>query len=749
MPKKTKDSLKRSGGTFVNNVLAVFGNSPLKALNYKQVAAAMGVKDKATRDMIYSVLFELKQQETIQEVKPGKFLLNPKHLPQLSSYKKFITGTVDMKQTGKAYVTSPDLGEDVYISPNNTGHALDGDKVKVYLFPKRSGRKTEGQVVEVIERNRNQFVGTLQLNRNYAFLLPDNTSMPVDIFIPPDKVGTARNGEKVVARITEWPEHSRNPFGEIVAVLGMPGNNNVEMQSILVEFDFPLAFRPEVEAEAGAIPETISKEEIARRRDFRDIFTITIDPADAKDFDDALSLQKLPSGNWEVGVHIADVAHYVQQGSPLDKEAFDRGTSIYLVDRVIPMLPEKLSNHVCSLRQDEEKLCFSAVFEMDNNAKILNQWFGKTVIKSNRRYAYEEVQAMIEGADGDFKEPIMTLFHLSSILRKERYRKGAINFESQEVKFRLDNEGKPIGVYIKEQKEANWLIEDFMLLANRKVAELIGVKKGKTEPKTFVYRIHDAPSPEKLNTFSQFVSKLGYSMKLGSNKEIASSFNKLLKDVSGKGEETMISSIAIRTMAKAVYSTHNIGHYGLAFTYYTHFTSPIRRYPDLLVHRLLFDYMNGATSANAEEYEKMCDHASEMERKAMEAERASVKYKQAEFLIDKLGQVFEARISGVSKWGIFAEIIGNKCEGMIRLRDLNDDFYYLDEDNYQVVGQRYGETIKLGDEVKIRVKNVDLQRKQIDFELIQDEASHLLSSPRLPKMTDFPKKPKGSGKKRH
>ncbi len=720
MPKKKKDTIKRSGSNFVNNVLAVFGNSPLKALNYKQVASSMGVKDKATRDMIYSVLYELREQGTIQEVKPGKFLLNPKHISKVSSYKKFVIGIVDMKQTGKAYVSSTELGEDVYVSPNNTGHSLDGDKVKVYLFPKRSGRKTEGQIVEVLERNRSRFVGTIQITRNYAFLIPDNTAIPVDIFIPPDKIGTAKNGEKVVAKITEWPEHSRNPFGEIIAVLGAPGNNNVEMQSILVEFDFPLAFRPEVEAEAQAIPERIPDDEIARRRDFRDIYTITIDPADAKDFDDALSIQKLPSGNWEVGVHIADVAHYVKPGSPLDQEAFDRGTSIYLVDRVIPMLPEKLSNHVCSLRQDEEKLCFSAVFEMDDNAKVIDQWFGKTVIKSNRRYAYEEVQAMIEGANGDNKESIMTLYKLSSILRKERYRKGAINFESQEVKFHLDSIGKPIGVYIKEQKEANWLIEDFMLLANRKVAESIGIKRGKSDPKTFVYRIHDAPSPEKLNTFAQFVCKLGYSMKLGSSKNIASSFNKLLKDVAGKGEETMISSIAIRTMAKAVYSTHNIGHYGLAFPYYTHFTSPIRRYPDLMVHRLLFDYMHGSPSVNLEEYEKMCDHASEMERKAMEAERASVKYKQAEYLMDKLGEVFDARISGVSKWGIYAEIIGNKCEGMIRLRDLNDDFYYLDEDNYQVVGQRYGETIKLGDEVKIKVKNVDLQRKQIDFELIQE-----------------------------
>lgn len=716
-----KKNTKRGGkGTFAQNVLAVFVNDPFKSYNYKQVAAAMGIKDKASRDMVSAVMKDFVREGILREAKPGKYIPNTQKLTHMAPASRYITGRVDMKQTGKAYVISSELGEDVYISAANTGRAMHGDTVKVFLFPKRPGRKLEGQITEVLQRAKTQFVGTMQVSQKYAFFVPDNTAMAVDFFIPRDSLNQAQNGDKVVINFTDWPEHARNPFGEVVKVLGKPGEHKVEMQSILVEFSFPLAFSKQAEKEAEAIPDVIPPEEIARRSDFRDVFTITIDPPDAKDFDDALSLRSLGEGWWEAGVHIADVSHYVKPGTATDEEGALRGTSVYLVDRVIPMLPEKISNFVCSLRPKEDKLCFSAVFEINEQGQIRKEWFGKTVICSDKRFDYDEVQEIIEGADHPMKPQIMTLHALATRLREERYKKGAINFETQEVKFRLDDAGRPIGVFIKEQKEAHRLIEDFMLLANRRVAEWVGKPKGKAKPPAFVYRIHDEPSPEKINQFSQFVSKLGYSLKLGSRKVLANSMNRLFRDVSGKGEENMIESIAIRTMAKALYSTDNIGHYGLAFDYYTHFTSPIRRYPDLMVHRLLWEYLNGGPSADKESYEQLCVHASEMERKAMEAERASIKLKQAEFLADKVGQVFDALISGVSKYGIYAEIAGNKCEGMIRLRDLHDDFYYLDEENYQVIGQRYGETYKLGDPVKIVVKNVDVQRKQIDFALVRE-----------------------------
>jgi ribonuclease R len=631
-----------------------------------------------------------------------------------------VTGIVDMKSTGKAYIISPDLPEDVFIEANNTNHALNGDKVKVHLFPQRKNRKPEGVIMEIVERAKKQFVGIVHVSKRFAFLVPDSALINVDIYIPLTALKGAKHGQKAVALITEWPEKATNPIGEIIHVLGQPGDNNVEMNAILAEFDFPLEFPKAAEAEAKRIKNIVEPEELAKRRDFRDIWTCTIDPVDAKDFDDALSLQQLPDGNWEVGVHIADVSHYVTPGSAIDTEAYERGTSIYLVDRTIPMLPEQLSNLVCSLRPNEEKLCFSAVFKMNDKAEILNEWFGRTVINSNRRYAYEEVQIMIEGAEGDYKNELMTLHGLSSKLRDERFKKGSIAFKSQEVKFKLDEKGKPIGVMIKEQKEANYLIEDFMLLANRRVAEKIATRKNKEgEAKTFVYRVHDEPNPEKLIRFSEFLQKLGYIFQTNSRKSITASFNSLFDQILGKGEENMIETIAIRTMARAEYTTQNIGHYGLSFRYYTHFTSPIRRYPDLMVHRLLQRYLEEKGSASKEEYEEKCKHSSEMERKAMEAERASVKYKQAEYLMDRIGEEFDGLISGVSKWGIFVELVESKCEGMVSLRLMNDDFYYLDEENYRIIGQRWGKVYRLGDNIRIKVKKIDLQKKQMDFDLVK------------------------------
>jgi ribonuclease R len=715
--KRKKRPGKSNAHSFAKAVLDVFMQNPFKGFNFRQLSHALGVSDKASKELVKEILNDLMAANEIVEMNRGKYKLNPASIrPGISS--NIITGRVDMKQTGKAYIITDELADDVFISANNTYHALNGDIVKVRLFPKRKERKIEGRIIEIIERKRKQFVGVIEHSGKYAFLIPDDVSVPIDIYIPGDSLKGAKNGEKAVARITDWPEHSKNPFGEVINVLGKPGEHEVEMQSILADVGFPVGFPKHVEAEADKIDVTISEEEINSRKDFRNVFTCTVDPEDAKDFDDALSLKKLNNGNWEVGIHIADVSHYVKPGTAIDKEAFDRATSVYLVDRVIPMLPERLSNNVCSLRPHEDKLCYAAVFELDENASVKKEWFGRTVINSDFRYNYDQVQAVIEGGNDPYQKEIMVLHDLASKLRKIRFEKGAIAFSSQEVKFRLDDHGKPIEAYIKEQNDSNRLIEDFMLLANRKVAEKVGKKQGNREPKTFVYRIHDVPNPEKLQTFAEFVGKLGYKLHIGSRKSISSSLNNLFEQIKGKGEENMIESIAVRTMAKAEYSIQNIGHYGLAFNFYTHFTSPIRRYPDLMVHRLLDLYLQGGQSVNPNEYEEKCKHSSEMERKAMEAERASVKYKQAEFLLDKVGQEFNGLISGVSKWGIFVELDGNKCEGMISLRYLDDDFYYLDEDNYKVVGAQQGKEFQLGDPIRIRVKRIDLSKKQMDFELV-------------------------------
>lgn len=714
---KKEKTLKEN--PFVKNILSEFANNPYSSFNYKQLAKRLGVKDQAGKEQIAKLLSDLFSQKILVESKKGKFQISSKHISTYGKGKSYASGKVDMLSTGKAYVINNEGGDDIFIAAGNTKDALNGDKVKIFIFPKRSGRKLEGQILEVLERAKTKFVGTIEISKGFGFVVPDDSKIPVDFFISKDKMNGAKNGQKVVIELDLWPEHAKNPFGKVIQVLGDPGNHGVEIQSIVLDYNFDLTFADYIEKAAEKIPNEVSASEIAKRRDFRDVFTITIDPFDAKDFDDAISLRKIKNDLWEVGVHIADVSHYVTEGSVIDNEAYDRATSIYLVDRVIPMLPEHLSNLVCSLRPNEEKLTFSAVFEMDNECQIKSEWFGKTVINSNHRFTYEEVQSVIEGNDGIYKEEILQFHHLASKLRAERFKKGSINFESTEVKFKLDDESNPIGVYIKEQKEANKLVEDFMLLANKKVAEFIGKPKGNKKPKPFVYRVHDEPSPEKLNTFAKFVNKLGYEMNISSRQNIVKSYNNLFKAVEGKGEKNMIETIAVRTMAKAIYSTENNGHYGLSFPFYTHFTSPIRRYPDLMVHRLLAFYLAGGSGTNVIDLEEKCKYCSIMERNAIEAERASVKYMQAVYMLDKVGQKFDGLISGVSKWGVYVELIGSKVEGMIRMKDMEDDFYFLDEDNYQVMGQKFGKKYKLGDKVRIKVKNIDVQKKQIDYLLDQ------------------------------
>ncbi len=698
-------------------VIRVFESVPRQTFNYKQVTKSLGETGKEHKKYMSGLLYSLAKEGVLIEAYKGKFKLSPAYLEKQKQIGPFIEGVVDMKQTGKAYVISDDLLDDVRISSNNTGYALHGDVVKVRLFPRRKNQKIEGEIIKVLKRSKNIFVGVIQRTGNFAFLLPDSKSMPIDIFIAPENLNGAKEGEKVIAEILDWSPPSKNPFGRVVEVLGEPGNNEVEMHAILAEYNLPSRFDPVVEKEAEKVSETISKEDISGRRDFRKITTFTIDPADAKDFDDALSIQQINDSTWEVGVHIADVTHYVKPKSLLEQIARERATSIYLVDRTIPMLPEKLSNLVCSLRPNEDKLCYSVVFTINEQTRILKKWIGKTIINSNHRFNYDAVQDIIESGTGLFHDEIGLLNGFAVRIREKRMRNGAIDFERQEVKFKLDKDGKPLEVYFKDQKEAHKLIEEFMLLANKAVAERIGKIREGQKPKTFVYRVHDIPNPEKLNTLATFVEKLGYKIKTDTRNNIAKSFNRLLYDTRGKGEENMIETLTIRTMAKAEYSTVNIGHYGLAFDHYTHFTSPIRRYPDMMVHRLLHAYDFGSASADQGVYEEHCQHASQMERLAQEAERESVKYKQVEFMSDKIGEEFEGLISGVSKWGIYVEIKQNKCEGMVRLRDMEDDNYFLDEDNFRVIGYNTQKEYKLGGPVRIRIKRADFLKKELDFEI--------------------------------
>ena len=709
--KQKKSSNRVTINEMMQQIVAFFNAAPNSQFNYKQVSHALGLRLPAQKQKVYEVLSTMAMQEFLIETSPGRFKKKDRGTR--------VVGTFERRSNGKNQVITEE-GEAIFVAERNSMHALNGDKVEVYVYARRRHADPEAEVTQIIERADNTFVGVLCIERQYAFLITDSKTLANDIFIPKNKLRGGKDGEKAVVRITEWPEHSKNPIGEVVDVLGEVGNNNNEMHAILAEFGLPYKYPEAVEKAADKISDAITADEIARREDFRDIITFTIDPRDAKDFDDALSIRRLPSGLWEVGVHIADVTHYVQPGSIIDKEAEKRATSVYLVDRTIPMLPERLCNYICSLRPDEDKLAFSCIFEMDENAHIKHSRIARTVIRSDRRFAYEDAQEIIEGAEGDYKEEILVLNDLAQKMRARRFENGSISFDRQEVRFEIDEQGHPISVYFKVAKEANMLIEEFMLLANCTVAEAVGKTATGKKSKSFVYRIHDLPDPSKINDLSVFIGRFGYRTRLHNNtKDLSKNINKLMQEIKGRPEENLISTVAIRSMSKAIYSTDNIGHYGLGFDYYTHFTSPIRRYPDMMVHRLIDRYLNGGRSAVEQSLESKCKHSSEMEQLAANAERASIKYKQVEFLSDRLGEEYDGVISGVTEWGLYVEIDENKCEGLIPIRDLDDDYYEIDEKNYALVGRRTHRTYRLGDPVRIVIANANLEKKQLDFALVR------------------------------
>ncbi len=724
MSKKRKRNSKKGISNLSNTILSILKKERNQSFNYKQIAAKLGVNYASSRNQIIKKLRDLQGKKEIKEVERGKF--------KAIVTAEYHTGILDLSAKGSGYIISDEFVDDVFVASNNINKALNGDEVEFYVYKRRKRGRMEGEITQVLNREKTEYVGVIQLHDKYAFVVPDSTKMYKDIFVPINKTFKAEDGDKVLVHIEEWPEKADSPNGKVIQVLGKPGDHNTEIHSILAEYGLPNEFPHEVEAYANNLDTSITEDIIAKRRDMRKDLTFTVDPKDAKDFDDALSFEVLDNGLYEIGIHIADVSHYLQEGTVLDDEAYERATSVYLVDRVVPMLPEVLSNNACSLRPHEEKLTFSAVFQINDKAEIKNEWFGRTVTYSDARFAYEEAQAVIESytneipaavsligktykTDQKIADAIIKMNELAKIMRSKRMVSGALSFDKVEVKFNLDENSNPVGVFFKTSKDANKLIEEFMLLANRKVSEFIGKQDPK---KTFVYRTHDEPDDSKLANLQGVVSKFGYKLNFKDRKTTAASLNSLLKEVNGKKEQNLVDTLAIRSMSKAEYTTKNIGHYGLAFDYYSHFTSPIRRYPDVMAHRLLQHYLDGGKSVNEDIFEEKCQHSSNMEGLATRAERDSIKYMQIKFMQDHKDEEFVGVISGVTDWGIYVEIISNKCEGMVSVRDMKDDHYNFDQDTYSMVGKENKIAYQLGEEIIVKVKNADLVKKHLDFHLI-------------------------------